>query len=179
MKGVFFVSKINTRELVQAALLLAVAVLLNFVAIYLGPNLKVSLAPCIVIFAGAYLGSGKGALVGGLSDVLVLLFRSIPGAYFPGFTLTMALYGFLGGLLLRSSKTRPSAAQTIGATLGIQTVCSLLLNTVWLTIMYGTPYLTLLVSRLPLTFISAAFYVAILLVLFRYQTKILRHPAAS
>ena len=172
-------SKIRTRELVQAALLLAVAVLLNFVAIYLTPSLKVSLAPCIVIFAGAYLGPGKGALVGGLSDVLVLFIKALPGAYFPGFTLTMALYGFLGGMLLRSDRTRPSAAQTIGGALVIQTVCSLFVNTAWLTMMYGTPYWTLLVSRLPLTYISAAFYVLILLVLFRYQTKILRHPAAS
>lgn len=172
-------SKFKTRELVQAALLTAVAVLLNFVAIYLTPSLKVSLAPCIVIFAGAFLGPGKGALVGGLSDVLVLFIKALPGAYFPGFTLTMALYGFLGGMLLRSIKTRPSAAQTIGSTLLIQCICSLLLNTGWLTMMTGTPYGVLLVSRMPLTFISAAFYVIILLVLFRYQAKILRHSAAS
>ncbi|MBD5558873.1 MAG: folate family ECF transporter S component [Clostridia bacterium] len=171
--------KFDTRELVQAALLLAVAVLLNFVAIYLGPSLKVSLAPCIVIFAGAYLGPGKGALVGGLSDVLVLLIKALPGAYFPGFTLTMALYGFLGGVLLRSVRTRPSAARTIGSTLVIQSVCSLALNTLWLTMTTGNPYGLLFVSRLPLTFISGAFYVAVLMVLFRYQAKILHHPAAS
>lgn len=180
VKGVFFiVSNQKTRDLVYAALFLAVAVLLSFLSIYLSPTLKVSLAPCIVIFAGAYLGPVKGALVGGLSDILVLLIKALPGAYFPGFTLTMAIYGLLGGLLLRSAKTRPGIIHTIGCTAIIQTVCSLIINTGWLTMMTGTPYSVLFISRIPLTVVSGIFYIVILLVLFRYQAKILRQPAAS
>ena len=169
----------KTRDLVYASLFLAVAVLLSFLSIYLSPTLKVSLAPCIVIFAGAYLGPVKGALVGGLSDILVLLIKALPGAYFPGFTLTMAIYGLLGGLLLRSSRTRPGILQTVGGTCVIQAVCSLFVNTAWLTMLTGTPYSVLLLSRIPLTIVSGIFYIVILLVLFRYQAKILRQPATS
>lgn len=167
----------HTRQLVYASLFLAVAVLLSFVSIYFGPTLKVSLAPVIVIFAGASLGPTMGALVGGLSDVLVLLIKSLPGAYFPGFTITMALYGILGGLLLRSREGRkPSIMHITTGTIVIQCICSLFVNTGWLVMLTGSPYGVLMVSRMPLTFINAGFYLLILIFLFRYQEKWFKAP---
>lgn len=176
VKGAVFLRNNKTRFLVYSGLLLAAAVLLSFFSIYLGPSLKISLAPAAVIYAGILLGPFTGAAVGAASDVLVLLLKSLPGAYFPGFTATMALYGLLGGLLYRSHDRQPGLLNVILSTAGIQLICSMLLNTAWLTILTGTPYGTLLATRLPVTAVSDVIYTVLLAVLVRYQKKILPNP---
>lgn len=163
--------------MVYCAAFLALAVLFSFFSIYFGPALKVSLSPAILIFAGMVLGPTAGAVIGASSDLLVLLIKPLPGAYFPGFTLTLAIYGFLGGLLYRTpGRGRPGVWHVIWATAVIQALCSALLNTAWLVVLTGTPFLALLPTRLPLTAVADALYTVILCVLVRWQDRILPRP---
>lgn len=164
----------KTRIVVYAGVFTAIAVLLSFFSIYLGPALKVSLAPAAVIFAGIVMGPLAGASIGAASDLLVLLIKSLPGAYFPGFTITMAVYGFLGGILYRpKSGAHPGIMNVLLSTVFIQTVCSLLLNTWWLTLLTDTPFWSLFMTRLPVSAAAYILYVVILIVLTRFQEKIL------
>lgn len=169
---------VKTRFMVYCAVFLALAVLFSFFSIYFGPALKVSLSPAIIIFSGIVLGPLAGAAVGASSDLLVLLIKPLPGAYFPGFTLTLALYGFLGGLLYRTKRPggRPGVLQIAGSTAVIQILCSALVNTAWLVVLTETPFAALLPARLPLTAIADALYTAILCVLVRWQDRLLRRP---
>lgn len=165
------------RYMVYCAAFLALAVLFSFLSISFGPALRVSLSPAVIIFAGIVLGPLAGAVVGATSDVLVLLIRPVPGAYFPGFTLTFALYGLLGGLLYRGRRgDRPGPWQIAGSTALIQAALSALLNTLWLTIMTQTPFAALLPTRLPVTVVGDALYTAILIVLVRFQSRLIPRP---
>ncbi len=167
--------KFSTQKLVYCAVFLAIAVLLSFFSIYLSEAIKITFAPLIIIFAGAVLGPIPGAIIGAATDLLVLLLKSLPGAYFPGFTVTMALYGLLAGFLFFRRNFQFSVLKTVLGVLLIQFVCSLLINTGWLSLLMGTPYFVLMVTRIPTTAISYAFYVVILLVLLKNKEKIVRY----
>ena len=80
-----------------------------------------------------------------------MLFRS--GAYFPGFTLTAFLTGVVFGLFLYKSQ---SLRRIIGVALINQCVLSLVLNTLWISILYGSPYGPLFVTRIAQTAILFA-----------------------
>lgn len=162
----------RTRFIAYGGVFLAVSVLLSFASIYFGPNLKVSLAPAVVMYAGIAMGPVAGAVIGGATDILVLFLKPLPGAYFFGFTVTMALYGLLGGLLLRGRGGKPGVWRVIAGTLAIQAICSLFVNTGWLCILSDVPYGPMLVARLPLSAVADAVYTVILIVLVRFEERV-------
>ena len=176
---VIFMSKISpkTLRLVYCAVFLAIGVVLSFLAFYLTEDIKVSFAPVAVMMAGAVLGPLAGAAVGALTDILVLLIKSLPYPYFPGFTITMALYGLLAGLFFYHRKERsrrdPVWYIAVGVAV-IQTVCSLLINSMWNNILYGPSYGVVLLTRAPMTYIMCAMYIVILAVLVRSKQKMFK-----
>ena len=67
------------------------------------------------------------------------------GAYFPGFTVTAAITGLAFGLLLYKKCSFP---RIVIAVLSTQLVCSLLLNTLFISILYTKAYTALLATRI-------------------------------
>ena len=67
-------------------------------------------------------------------------------AFFPGFTLTAFLTGVIFGLVLY--KKPVTWKRTFVAALLVNVICSLCLDTVWLSMMYGDSFLVLLPARL-------------------------------
>lgn len=174
-------SKISpkTLRIVYCAVMTAIAVVLAIFSPYLGPQIKLSLAPIAVMFAGAVLGPLAGGIVGFLSNFLSFFVNPFNpgGAFNPGVALTMALYGVVAGLLFYG-RTKISLAKTIISVFLMQTAFSTFLNTFWLSLFMGAPYWEFLISRLPTTYISCAVYIAVLYVLLRNKDKIYR-PLAS
>lgn len=124
----------STVKLTYAALLTALQVVLgNITQIpFIGKQFNFGFLPVIV--AGALLGAPWAALVGTLGDLIgAHLFPQ--GAYFPGFTLTSALVGLVYGLMILGGKT--TWLQVIAAILA-GAVLNLVLNSYWLSILYGS-----------------------------------------
>ena len=92
----------------------------------------------------ARFGTIRAVIISILADVLGAFLFPV-GPYFPGFTLTAALTGLLYGLLLHKSQSLPRVALAVVLQ---QAVLSLGLNTYWLHILYGMPYVPTLVTRL-------------------------------
>ena len=65
-------------------------------------------------------------------------------AYFPGFTITAAIVGLIYGLFLSKKQTMP---RILGAVLATEIIGSLLLNTLWISVLYGSPFLPLMATR--------------------------------
>ena len=82
--------------------------------------------------------------MGALADFVGALLFPI-GAYFPGFTLTAFLTGMVYGLFLYKRQSLP---RILGAVAVNQFILSLLLNTLWISVLYGSPFGPLLVTRL-------------------------------
>jgi ECF transporter S component (folate family) len=134
----------KTRQLAVSALLLAADVVLTRLLAINTPLMKIGLGFAAVALCAMLYGPWWAALIAALGDFVgALLFPT--GAYFPGFTLTAALTGLLYGLLLHKSQSLPRVALAVVLQ---QAVLSLGLNTYWLHILYGMPYVPTLVTRL-------------------------------
>ncbi len=132
-----------TQMLVIVAMMVALHIVLSrFVSINAW-NMKIGLA-FLPVFITAYLyGPWAAMIVGGLGDFLGAILFPI-GPYFPGFTLNCALTGLVMGLLLYKKQT---PALIAGAVAIDQLGISLWLTPVWISILYGSPYWPLIVSR--------------------------------
>lgn len=110
-------------------------------------NLRIGFSFLAVVLAAYWYGPVGAGLVHGLADLLgAVLFPS--GAYFPGFTLTAALMGVIFGLCLhRNTRFWRIAAGVVGT----QACCSVLLNSLWITVTStkGATFGAVLLSRLP------------------------------
>lgn len=125
-------------------MLLAIEVLLGMVAsIPIGPNVRISFGYLSRAVVGMLFGPAA-AINGALSDILGSIIHPI-GPYFPGFTLT----GFVGGLIYGYMlyERRPSLSRVLLAKLLIDVACNLLLNTLWLDLLYGKAFWAILPAR--------------------------------
>lgn len=116
------------------ALLTALQIILGNVTQlpFLGKQFTFGYLPIAV--AGALMGPWAAAVVGALGDFFgAHLFPQ--GAYFPGFTLTNALVGFAFGLLLY--KRKPTWL-LVGICVLTMSALNLMLNSLWLSILYAS-----------------------------------------
>lgn len=157
--------KLNIKTLVMIALMVALHVVLSrFLSFNIWSN-KIGFS-FVPVFVAAYLyGPLVAGLVGGLGDFLGAILFPI-GPYFPGFTLTCVIGGVVFGLLLHKKQTVP---RLLGATLINQLVLGLLVNTLWISILYGSPFGGLMLTRivqcvilLPVEFLTMWFLLKVL-----------------
>ncbi len=129
--------------LVTLALLIAIEIILSRFLSIAQWNIKFSFAFIPVVIAGILFGPIASAAVSGISDFLGAILFPI-GAYFPGFTLTSMLTGFVFGFFLYKKQ---SLGRIIAATMINQVFGSLLLNSYWLSIISGTSFFAQLSAR--------------------------------
>lgn len=133
------------RTLVMMALLVALEVILTrFLSINL-PIVRIGFGFLPVVIAAVLFGplwAGIGYMVGDLLGMLIWP----TGAYFPGFTVTAFLVGVTYGLFLyKKTVTWPRLIVTVCV---VVLAYSLLLNTVWLSMLYGKAFWGLLPTRI-------------------------------
>lgn len=129
------------------ALLTAMQIVMaRFLAIPLTQSIRFSLSFIPVVIAARRFGVMGGVLVYGLGDFLGAIIFPTTGAYFPGFTLSAAVSGLIYGLYLAK---KGGAVRIILSTITSQLVCTLLLNSYWISYLYGTDYSTVFLSRIP------------------------------
>ena len=161
------VKKTTVRLTVMAMLIGLEIVLSRFLSIPTSIT-KIGFAFVPVAAAALLLGPLAAGAVGALGDLLGALLFPI-GAYFPGFTLTAFLMGLCYGLLLYKKQGFGRIASAVAVH---QLVLSLLLNTLWISLLYGSPYAPLLLSRLPQCVILAAVQLALIPVLVRLLPRL-------
>lgn len=134
----------TTHKLVLMAMLAATQIVLSrFLSINLW-NLKIGFSFVPIAVAGMLLGPISAGLTGAVADLVgATLFPS--GAFFPGFTLTAFLTAFGYGFFLQKKQNLPNI---LAAVLFSKIIGSILLNTLWISILYGTPFIALLPARI-------------------------------
>jgi ECF transporter S component (folate family) len=141
-----------------AGVLIALQIVLgNLVQIaFIEKQMNLGFLPIAV--AGYLLGPVGGMIVAGLGDLLgTILFGT--GAYFPGFTVTALIVGFLYGWIMcpRYQQWLKRAVPTRYLELAVRAFLAaalaaavyIFLNTYWLTFFISKSYWVILVSRLP------------------------------
>lgn len=134
----------DLKALVMAAMLLALAVVLGFYRLQLTEYIRIGFDFIAKEMAGMLFGPVVGMAVGGLSDILSYIIKPV-GGFFPGFTISAMVAGAIYGTILYK---RPVSLKRIIVANSIVTVLvNLLLNTVWLSVLYGDAFLALLPAR--------------------------------
>lgn len=152
--------------LVMLAMLTALEIVLERFCSFQAWNLRVGFSFTALALAGMLFGPAAAGGVGAAGDLIgMLLFPN--GTFFPGFTLTAVLKGLVYGFFLHRSQ---KAGRIIGAVLVVELILSQCLQTLWLSVLYGSPYGAIFVTRLTQT---AVMIPVQLLVLFAL-TKIIR-----
>lgn len=127
----------RTRTLIDMVIL-AVAVALNVVLSrflsFSTWNMKFSLIFLTIAFAARRNGVIGGAVVGGLGDFIGAIMFPI-GPYYPLFTLTAVLDGIVMGLFLKKGQ---GVRQVVPAVLINQLFGSLVLNSLWISLLYNS-----------------------------------------
>lgn len=156
------VSQLTTKKLAIAAIMIALEVVLSrFLSINL-PSIKIGFAFIPIMLLGYLFGPIYSTAAAVVADLIgALLFPS--GAFFPGFTFSAALVGLVYGLCLYKKCTVP---RIIIAVVVRRVAVGQLLDTLWISMLYGTPYKELFITRLVQTavMIVVEFIVAYLLI---------------
>ena len=127
--------KSMTHRLVLMAMFVAVQIILSrFLSINLW-NLKIGFSFIPIVLAGILLGP--------LSAGFATLFPI--GAFFPGFSLTSFITAFGYGFFLHKNQ---SMKNIVAAVLFSEIVGTIFLNTLWISILYGAPFVAVLIPRL-------------------------------
>ncbi len=139
-------------------------------------NFRLGFSFVVIAIAGMRYGVTPALIVAIVSDLIgATLFPS--GQFFVGFTISAALdalvYGFLFHRKLSLSRILAAAALT-------QFVVSLLIQTLWISILYDNPYAIVLYSRIPTTLLMAAVKIVVLLAISKSPLyALLRDPNYS
>ena len=133
-----------THRLVLMAMFAAVQIVLSrFLSINLW-NLKIGFSFIPVVIAGILLGPVSAGLGGLVSDVIGATLFPI-GTFFPGFSLTSFITSFGYGFFLYKNQ---SMKNIVAAVLFSEIVGTIFLNTLWISMLYGTPFVAVLIPRI-------------------------------
>ena len=135
----------NVRVLTVSAFLVAIATVLGFFKVPITELIEIRFQYLPIAVGGAMFGPAVGGVIGMLADILGYLVKPT-GAFFPGFTISSILSGIIYGLFFY--KKRITVPRIIAAELTETIVCSLVINSINLSILYGNAFSVVVATRL-------------------------------
>lgn len=135
---------VDVHTLALMAVLVAIEIVLSRFLSFSVWNMKIGFAFVPVVVAAVLLGPVRAGAISAVADFLGAVLFPI-GTYFPGFTCTAFLTGMVFGLFLHPKITVLRIAGAVGIN---QLVLGLFVNTLWISILYASPYSPLLLTRL-------------------------------
>ncbi|NLA58322.1 MAG: folate family ECF transporter S component [Firmicutes bacterium] len=144
--------RITTKKLTTLGLLVGTSIALSRMVPVIVPfagvqALRISFGQVPVMLAGLLFGPAAGAITGALADLIGSNLFPI-GPYFPGFTLSYAVFGFLPVLIWRQFPRHKAGYWTLFLAVFITSLGVSVLNTIWLAMLSHRAVLVLLPPRL-------------------------------
>ena len=157
--GGFFVRKFNNSKIFRVviiSILIAMQIVLSRLLSINLTYLKIGFSFIPLMFAAYLYGPAGGVIVATVSDLIGAI--AMPsGPFFPGFTVTAALSGFIFGLTFHKNLSTP---KIVAGVIANEVICSLLLNTLWLSILYTSAFSVLITSRIWQCIVMATIQIA-------------------
>lgn len=134
-----------TRNIVLCGLMAALAVVLNMTAsIEIGPYVRIGFSGIPNRIVECLFGPAAGCLFGGALDILKYMLKP-SGPFFFGFTLNVMLAGIIYGSILYK---KPVTVKRIAAAEFLtKLLVNCILNTLWISMLYGKGFFALLPLR--------------------------------
>lgn len=150
MKKLFATFKLSAKELSKTknlalcGLMAALGVILGYVAtINIGQYIRIGFSTIPNRIIDFCFGPVVGAIFGGTLDILKYIINPT-GPFFPGFTVSAMLTGLLYGIILY--KKPISIPRIVVAEVLEKILIDCLLNSVWLSVLYKTPFWATLIT---------------------------------
>lgn len=135
-----------TRNVVLCGLMAALAVVLSMVAsIEVGPYIRIGFSGIPNRVVECLFGPVTGCLFGGALDILKYVLKPT-GPFFFGFTFNVMVAGIIYGSILY--KKTVSIKRIVAAELLTKVLVNCILNTLWISMLYGKGFFILLPARL-------------------------------
>lgn len=166
------------RKTVYAAVMIALAIILKFAEIPIGLDFRITLTMIPLMLAGMLLGPTYGFSVGMLADVLLFILKPDGNTFHIGFTLTNGLYGLIPGLIgvMLKKKNIDFSFKTIILTSFLcEVICSLILNNIFLSQLFGVA----IMATLPIRIFKSIAMIVIESVVLNYLYKYLKQYVNS
>lgn len=158
--------KIDTKSIALLAMMGSVSIVLGYYSIVIGDYIKIGFSGIPNQIVSYLFGPSIGGIFGGVLDILKYIVRPT-GPFFPGFTISGIIAGIIYGIVLHNKPitfTRILIAKFISAI-----IIDIILNTLWLSILYGNAFMVILPIRIIKTVIMLPIDTIILYVI---MTKI-------
>lgn len=159
--------KISLRTIAVLGLLTALEIIISRFLSISTESLKLGFSFVVVAFAAREYGVLGGAVVGGAGDLLGAILFPI-GPYFPGFTLTAALCGTVYGILFKTYTVK----KIVAAQLINNFILGGLLNTLWISVLYGAPFMSLIPLRMLGAVVTTVVGIPLLYFMNKYMPKL-------
>lgn len=167
-------NKINTKTLVQAAILVAISIVLTRVgSIMIIPTLRLGFGETPLIMSGFLFGPVIGGLSGLVADLIGFVINP-QGPYHPGFTFSSIMWGVIAGLFAmyyRKNMKEKEVFTPLRVTITVavaMVVISLGLNTFWLSRLYGKGFIAMIPGRILNLLVSTPIQSYILTILLKH-----------
>lgn len=135
----------DIRVLTATGMLSAIAIVLGFFKIPVTQLIELRFQSLPIASAGYLFGPAAGGIVGFIADVGGYLVKPT-GPFFPGFTITSIMSGVIFGCFLYGKK--PTLQRILAAEIVYTLICGILLNSLWLSILYGRGFIAAMSARL-------------------------------
>lgn len=135
----------SVRSLVTAGLLITLKLILDLFTIQITPALHLSFEFLASATMSMLFGPVVGAMCGGLSDIVNYIINP-KGVFFPGFMISSIVLGLIYGLSFY--KKNITITRCIIAEVAVILIVNILLNTYWLSLLYGKSFNILLPVRI-------------------------------
>lgn len=134
----------NVKTLTTAGMFIALSVIFGFLNLPITQFVEIRFGSLMLAVSGMLLGPGISAVVGILSDLIAFMVKPT-GPFFPGFTISAAISGAIFGFLLY--KKEITVWRIFFAECVHTVVVGFILNSLWLSILYGNAFLAVVSSR--------------------------------
>ena len=149
----------STKSLVVLSLLVALNVILGFFSVTISPTIKVGFAFLANSAAGFLFGPIPAGIAAAMCDIIKYLIKP-DGPYFPGFTISAFIGGFVYGICFYKKKITMS--KCIFSKVFISLFVNIGLNTLWLSVLTSKYFLALLPLRITKNIITTPFEIVFL-----------------
>lgn len=130
----------SPKTLTGAAMLVALYTILSIFTLKLSTTWEIGFAYLALAVCGMLYGPLVGGAVGAVADTLGFIV-SPNGSFFPGFTLSAFIMGFIYGIFLYKKPVNAKRILLVEAVVMI--ICNLTLTPFWLNMLYGTSLIAL------------------------------------
>lgn len=165
-------NKLTSKDMVLVGLLIALTVVLTRITGISFGIVSITFGFIGSSLTGLLFGPWIAAIVGTLADLIGFFLFPQGFSYFPGYTLTAALSGLIYGFVLYHKK--PTMPRIFLAMLLQAIICSLLLNTLWTSILFNKAFLALLPARILKNVVVVPINTFLLYMIFRYLLAYLK-----